>query len=345
MQSKKEISSVTLKEVIEVTRKRKYGFSSQMFWFVFLTMLSLCLAYLLPLSLIVTFPIVIIPSYFAFTSINAIRATKNDPGIKFFTMYKAYFSQLFFGGYRLWFGLLKSFLTYFVSSSIALAIYLNFNSEYKAIIENAVNTSDFETATNELYEFLSKAQSEKTIFLITSITLLLAAFVFVHHIFRHSLKTRRNLFTKNVFPTSQYAFVDRQVRKNNRKFFFKSYISCAWFVQLLLVIAGAGGIVISFFLLKGIDPYQAVTISLFLMLLVLMPFLNHITTMEELMFERLLETYESTFVRVTLEFLTKYKEKLGMQEEDAKKIEELLNMQKKELEEDQSKEDENDKKE
>ena len=50
--------------------------------------------------------------------------------------------------------------------------------------------------------------------------------------------------------------------------------------------------------------------------------------------------YEETFVNMTLEFLTKFKDKLGLEEEEAKKIEAMLHETKRLTEEDKKKEEE-----
>jgi hypothetical protein len=60
-----------------------------------------------------------------------------------------------------------------------------------------------------------------------------------------------------------------------------------------------------------------------------------------MLFVILLPKYESTFATMALEFLTKYKEKIGLEEEEVKKIEDLLNATKiqNEQKDDESKED------
>ena len=348
-QSKKEIDKTTFQTVVLETKKAKFGFSSQLFWFVFLGILSLCLAYVFPFSAIATIPLVLVPSYFAFTSMNIIKGTKNSEGVTFFRMYKSYFNQLFFGGYRLWFGVLKCFIAYIVSSVIGYVIFdaavLNKNEEYQAIISKATDSGNINEAANELMEFLSRSEFSNFMFFITSISVLLAAFVFIHHIFKNSVKMRRNVFSRTPLPIRQFAMVDRQVRRKNRKFLFHTYFTCAWFIKLLMLIAGAGGIAIGYFFLKERDPMQAVVISLFLMLLVTIPFLNYISTMEDVIFFNFAKQYEETFVTMTLDFLTKFKDKIGIEEDEAKKIQEILEQAKKESEKPIKDEDKKDKEE
>lgn len=336
-QSKKETDKTTFQTVVKEYRDAKLGFSPQLFWFVFLTLLSLILAYLLPYSLIITIPLVILPSYFAFNSLNIIKDTKNSEGVKFWHMYRTYFSQLFFGGYRVWFGVLKAFIAYFVSTSIGFIIFditvLSKNAEYQEILKNSADASQMNEAVSELMDFLSKPEFSKMLFFITAIPLLIAAFFFIHHIAKNSIKMRRNIFSRTPIPIRQFSMVDRKVRKNNRKFLLHTYCSCAWFIKLVLVIAASGGIVFSYFFLKELNPIQAVVISLFLMFVVSIPFLNYISVLEDYLFFNFAKQYEDTFVTMTLEFLTKFKDKIGIEEEEAKKIQDILEAQKKEMEE------------
>ena len=341
-QSKEKITKaqdrVKFSEVIEGLKEEKHGLSIQLFWFIFLSILSLCLAYLSPYSLIVTIPCVIVPSWFAFNSVNSLKGLKNNQRVSFFLAFKNYYSYVFFGGYRLLLGLLKSFLAYILSSSIGYIIFdrtvLSGNAEYNAIIQKLTTDTDVSALTEEILQFMSKEEFQKPLFLISSISLLLAILVFAHHVLKHSPKMRRNLFVKAVAPMRLFHSVDIKVRKDNRKFIFSSYFFTTWFIQLLVIIAGAGGIVLSYFVLKQLDPLQAVVISLFLILIVTAPLLNYINVVQSFIYLKLADKYEQAFVTMTLEFLNKYKEKIGIEEEQANQIQKFLESQRDQTEED-----------
>lgn len=329
----KEIKSLTFKEVLSETRKSRYGFSTHLLYFALLTILSFILAYVLPYSLIATIPLVIVPSYFAFTSMNAIKGKKNSENVTFFRMYRNYFSMLFFGGYRLLMGLLKAFITYLVSNFIIILVYdltvFTKSSEFQEFMKLVSESTD-SVSLNEAFDkftnnVLNNPEIQKWLYLAAAISTVLASLMFIHHLFKHSVKMKRNLFVPNPIPIRQFNLVDRKVRKDHRKFVWGSYIRTAWFIQALIVLAAAGGIVGSFFLLKEFKPDQAVVISLFLIFIVSLPFMNYISKLQEMMFVILLPIYESTFATMTLEFISKYKDKIGIAEEDIKKIEDLLN--------------------
>jgi len=333
---KKETNKLTFRNVVDELKESHSTFSPQLLYFSLFVILSLLLAYVLPLSLIITLPFVIVPSYFAFTSTNSLSTLKTPEHPGFFTMFGAYFSSLFFGGYRLLIGLLKTLATYVASNFIILIIFdvTVFTSlpEYEALLKTLEEATDTATMTESIESFsnalIANEHIYKYILLSMAISAVLAAFMFIHHMMVHSLKIRRNLFRKQKMPIRQFHFVDRRVRKDNRSFLFGSYTRTCWFIQLLVVLVGVGGIVISYFFLEEFNVEHTLIISLFLMFLVSLPFLNYLSKVHDLLYFVLANTYEDTFATLTLEFLTKYKERIGIAEEDAKKIEEFLKMQK-----------------
>ena len=332
----KEIKSLKFKDVVVRLKKAKHGFSTHLLYFSLFTILSFMLAYVAPFTLILTIPFVIIPSYFAFTSVNAVKDAKNAKNVGFFTMFRNYFSMFFFGGYRLWFGLLKAFITYVVSNFVIILVYdltiFSKSSEFQEFMDLIRNSGDV-NAIDQAYDkftnfILTNSDIQKWIYLSIAISFVLGAFIFIHHVLKHSIKMRRNLFSPNAIPTRQFNFVERKVRKDNRKFIFGTYIRTCWFIQVLIVLAGAGGVVLSFFFLKDFTPEQALVISLFLMFVVSLPFMNYISKVQDMLFFILMPVYEVTFATLTMELVNKYKDKIGIKDEDLKKIEELLNIPK-----------------
>ena len=342
----KEIKSLRFKDVVADLKKTRHGFSTHLLYFALFTILSLMLAYVLPLSLIVTIPFVIIPSYFSFSSLNSIKGKKNGQNVGFFTMFRNYFSVFFFGGYRLLFALLKAFITYIVSNFIIILVYdltiftkSEEFQEFMSLVQNSTDTNALNEAYNKFTNsVMSNPEIQKWIYLSVAISLVLAAFVFIHHVLKHSLKMRRNLFSPNAIPTRQFNFVDKKVRKDNRKFIWGSYFKTTWFIQVLVILVGAGGVVLSYFFLKEFNPEQALVISLFLIFVVCLPLMNYISKVQDMLFFILLPVYEITFATLTMDFINKYKDKIGLQEEELKKLEKLLNVPKEENKEKQEEE-------
>ena len=342
--TKKVKDRLTFIEVVKALKEEKYGFSPQLFWFVFLTILSLILAYVFPFSLIVTLPLVIIPSWFAFNSCTFLKGVKNSQNVNFFTLFKAYFSPLFFGGYRLLLGFLKGFLFYLGISSIAFAVYsqvaLSNNADYLAIMDMMNNPQELEALMNELTNFMLSPEVAKPMYFITSIAALIGVAVFIQHVLKHSLKMRRNLVTRSPIPSKQFVLIDKKVRKDNCKLLWSSYLASSWFIQLILILSAAGGVVIGYFFLTDLDPFKGAILSMFLGFVLLIPLLNYICTIQNMLYIGLRHKYDETFVTMTLEFLTKYKTKLGIEEEEAQKLENILNETKRQNDEDKKKEEE-----
>jgi hypothetical protein len=331
---KKDKNEINFSSVLLETKRDKNGMSMQLFSFVILTLLCLMLAYVFPASLVVSLPFVIIPAYFGFTATNIAKKSKGGEDVSFFRMFRVYFTQFFFGGYRLLFGALKSFAAYAGSQLVILTIFEStlFKSVpgYNAILEKVTTTTDISAVLEEFMEFMSSNELMlKYMSIATSITLLLAVFFFIQHIGKQSIKMRRNLFRQPPLPMAQINYVYKFVRKENRSYFFRTYSKTVWFYQLLIVLAGVGGVLLNFFVLKDYDGVQGVVISLALMLIVSIPFLNYIAKMQDLIYISLSNKFEETNVRVTLELLNRYKDRINISEEDAKKIQEVLEEAKK----------------
>lgn len=330
----KKINELNFRTILDETLKTRRGMPVHLFFFVLFTLLSLMLAYVLPYSLILTVPFVIAPSYFAFSSVSVAIDAKHGEEVTFFRMFRVYFSNLFFGGYRLLLGLLKSLGAYVGLEALLILIFdLTVFSKipgYSAFAEKLIETTDYSAVFDEYYKFItSNATMVKFTMLATLISLVFASFFFIQHVGKHSLKMRRNLFRKPPLPSAQVTYVYKTVRREHRGELIKTYFKCSWFYQLLLVLAGAGGVLISFFLLKNIDAFQGAVVSLGLMFIVSIPLFNYISKMQDLMYISLAKDFEETNMRVTLQLLDKYKERIDISEEDLNKIHEILDASKK----------------
>lgn len=320
--------------IFEETRKRHNGMSTQLFSFVIITLLCLMLAYVLPYSLVITLPFVIVPAYFGFTGSNVAKQVKGGEQIGFFRMFRLYFSELFFGGYRVLIGFLKSFLVYTIIEFIIIIVfeYTVFPNipGYTAILDKITTTANVGEVLGEFLVFMSTNElMMRYTFLATSFSLLVAVFFFIQHIGKHSVKIRRNLLRQPPLPSAQVNYVYKRVRKDHRGEFLKTYLRCAWLFQLVLIVAGVGGILISFFLLKDFNPAQAIVISLALMLIVSIPLLNYVSVMQDMIYLYFAEEIEKTNITVTLELIDRFKDKIDISEEDAQKIHEVLEQSKK----------------
>jgi len=330
----KKTKDLNFRLVLDETFKTRRGMPMHLFFFVLFTLLSLMLAYVFPFSLVLTVPFVIAPSYFAFSAVSVAIDAKHGDEVTFFRMFRVYFSNLFFGGYRLLLGLLKSLGAYVGCEAVLIFIFdatiFSKIPGYSALAEKLVSTTDYSAVFEEYYEFITSNETMvKFTMLATVISLVFASFFFIQQVGKHSLKIRRNLFRKPPLPSAQVTYVYKTVRKEHRGELIKTYFKCAWFYQLLLVVAGAGGVLISFFLLKNIDAFQGAVVALGIMFIVSIPFFNYLSKMHDLLYISLAKDFEETNMRVTLQLIERYKEKIDISEEDLNKIHELLDASKK----------------
>ena len=326
---KDKTTNSTFKDVLALTRKTSDGFSMELLYFSLFTIVSLIIAYLLPVSLIVSVPFVIMPSYFAFTSMRSVKFKTKDIEPSFFKLYGLYFSEMFFGGYRLLVGLLKSLLIYLLISTALFTIfeYSVFLKipEFKELVDKIGTTQDYMSVLNEYNSFLTNNETVKGyVFLTSSIALTGAAMMFIHHVAKHSVKMKRNFFIPHAAPIRLIYAVDRRVRREHFREIFNIYFKCAWFIQLALLIAGSGGILIGFFFLKNQDISSTSILSIFLMFIVSIPFMNYIAKLQEYIYVKYQRVYEDTFVKMTLEMIDKYRNKLDIEEKDLSEVERIL---------------------
>ena len=327
---------VNVRFIMDETLKHRRGIPMHLFFFIMFTLLSLMLAYVAPYTLLLTVPFVLAPSYFAYTSVCIAKETKQAEEISFFRMFKVYFSNLFFGGYRLLLGLLK-FLGAYVGCEMVLIFIFDATifskiPGYSALAEKLVSSTDYTAVFEEYYSFITSNETMiKFTMLATLISLVFGSFFFIQHIGKHSVKIRRNLFRKPPLPSAQVTYVYKRVRREHRGQMIKDYFKLAWFYQLLIVLAGAGGVCLSFFALKNVDAFQGAIISLALMFIVSIPLINYISKMQDLMFISLSRDFEEANVRLTLQLFERYKERIDISDEDLSKIKELLEQTKQEL--------------
>jgi len=331
--------------VKSISKQSQKGLSTSLFFFAFFTILSLIIAYLLPGSLIVTVPFVIIPSYFAFTSSEAMKTARNGQETNFFVAYKVYFSQLFNGGYRVFIGLLKSLLVYFLTN-VALVTVFEYTvflkiPEFKKIVSKIGTTDNLVNVVEQYNNFLSTNDTVRGyMLLISSISVVAGAIMFIHHIAKHSPKMRRNILSKQPVPMRLFNLIEIRVKRKYGKRIFKYYLKGAWFIQLIIVLVGADGILISYFLLGGQDIGSVTIVPLFMMFVFALPFMNYISKMQDIIYTSLRYAYEDEYIAMSLEFINKYKDKIDIETKDLEELESLLKKEQEKNSEDKDKEDE-----
>ena len=183
-----------VKQGFKEAHKRFVVVSLPLSFFALLTILMLILAFFFPITLLLSLPFVIIPSFFAVAAINTLATNKNThEGIGFFVMFRSYFSQIFRGGYKVIWGLVKSFLVFLLSSIIFSSIFvstmLTKDSSYLSFVEEIKNITDAEALNVAVENFINGNETFNLItILVNSLSTFFAFYTFMHHFAVNSIK-------------------------------------------------------------------------------------------------------------------------------------------------------------
>lgn len=335
IQSKKQtnnlVSNSLFKEAVLSAKTRKRGLSSSLCLFTLFTMLSLCLAYVSVLSLIITVPFVIAPSYFAYYAAGSMDLNGQSETLSFFILFKAYFNRLFSGSFRIIIGFIKALCISFLATCILFVIFEV--TIFKGIPEYAGLISSLNSGTETLSSALEKfdnivsanALFGNLMFACAAFGQALASLEFIHHVAYSTPKLDFDLVRQAPVPMRSFHLIDKMVKKENRKTFLKEYFKATWFLDVLILLAFGGAGVLQFFVLKTLDLDQALVLGLAISFVLLLPLFNYLSEVFHILFARHRQAYEVDFTNFTLELLTKYQTKLGIDEKDASALREFLN--------------------
>lgn len=326
-------NSIT-KTAFKMARERLVILSLPLAFFAILTFGVLMLSFFFPILLFVGVPFIVIPSFFAVAAINTISSNENvHEGIGFFIMFRAYFSQIFRGGYKVIFGFLKALLTYVVSSSILIAIFsatiLNKDPEYIAFIEQINAITDPNQISQLLLNFVDTNQTFNTILFISdTVGSFLAFYIFMHHFSINSFKYNYNFTSKMPLPMQDLNLIFKDVLKRTRKDFYKEYYKSTWFLGLILIIGFAVGVLIPYFFINNIDVVQINTIGLGLSFTLLLFFVPYFVNVSNLIFAKYRPMYFETLIDLSKKSLEELKKNNAISEDKEKEILSVIESQK-----------------
>lgn len=303
-------------------------------FFAILAIAVLVLAFFAPITLFLTVPFIIIPSFFAIAAINTIAVNKNThEGLGFFVMFRAYFSQIFRGGYKVIFGFLKSLLVYVVVSVILTAIltstvlakdlgYISFMNEIEAM-------TDANLITDALNRFMETNATFNNLIVITSLVSSFCSFLmFIHHLSVNSIKYNYNFVSKLPLPMQDLNLIFKVVLKQNRGRFYKLYYKAFWFLLLLLIVGYGGGAAIAYFFLPNINMGQIPVIGLFGAFVILMFFIPYFINASMFIFNEFRSNYIDTLIDLSKKSLEEMKKAQAISEEKEKEILNVIESQK-----------------
>lgn len=329
-QTSKANTIKVFKAARERTKKESRGFSISLFLFATLTLLSLGLGYFDPVTLILTIPFVVLPSYFALIAVNSAPVLDRGEIGAFFIMFRTYFNRMFSGCFRVIAAFFKALLCSIafevVSSSIAETIVFGKNEEFRNILFDG--SKSFSDSAKLLTDFVNANPSfEKCLLIINCVSLVIGTMVFISHIAKRSPMLDFSFLRKQPTPMREFNMVDKKVRKEHKKEFAGRMFRGTWFISLLIILSFVGSYFIEMYAFKNFNPDHFFVLGLAIALIVILPFMNYLMNVYHIIYDGLRPEYENVYVTTTLEFLAKYREKLGINEEEAKKLEEIVKSQ------------------
>ena len=322
------------KIAFKLARERMVILSLPLAFFAIITFGVLMLSFFFPILLFVGVPFLVIPSFFAVAAINTISSNENvHEGIGFFIMFRAYFTQIFRGGYKVIFGLLKALLVYLVSSSILIAIFsatiLNKDPEYIAFIDQLSALTDPNQISELLLNFIDTNKAFNNILFISNTIGSFGAFyMFMHHFSVNSIKYNYNFTSKMPLPMADLNLISRNVLKQTRKQFYKEYYKSTWFLGLILIIGYAAGVLIPYFFINNIDIEQINVIGVGLAFTLLLFFVPYFVNVTNLIFAKYRSMYFETLIDLSKKSLDELKKNNAISEDKEKEILNVLESQK-----------------
>lgn len=312
-------------------------------FFALITVGILALGFYVPLTLVLTVPFIIIPFFFSVSAINSIASNNNaHEGIGFFIMFRAYFTQLFRGGYRVIMGLLKTLLVFLISSVVLSGILsvtvLSKDPGYIAFMEQVKTITDNNELTNALNNFINTNETFNTILIITNgVSFFLASYMFLHHFAVNSIKYNYNFAAKMPLPMQDLNLIFKLVLKKNRRDFYKQYYKSFWFLGLIFILGFAGGTVISYFFIPNVDMVQMCVIGLFTSFILLLLFIPYFLSTSELIFNNYKSAFVDTLIDLSKQSLEQMKKMQAISEDKEKEVLQIIEAQKEEQSEEKDK--------
>ena len=303
-------------------------------FFAVLTIGILALGFYAPATLILTIPFIVIPSFFSVAAINTIAHNENThEALGFFIMFRAYFSQIFRGGYKVVVGLLKALLVFLGISIILTAILTStIISKDPAYIE-LVSITDAEQFVNAFNDFVANNETFNNIMEITYISSSFGFFFMcIHHFAVHSFKYNYNFISAMPLPMHDLNLINREVMKKSRWSYLKEHYKAFWFIGLILLLGFAGGELFAFFLLKNVNVAQIPVVGLFFALILGLFFIPYFLNASQLIFVNYRSLYVDTLIDLTKKSLDEMKKANQISEDKEKEVLKVIESQKADVE-------------
>jgi len=300
--------------------------------------ICLVLAFLVPISLLISVPFLVLP----FLVGVIIENYATNGGIDFkasrlFRCFSLYYNSSTFGCFSVLGAILKTMIVYLISNNLFLIIFhfsIGLADPSYASIINSVAAVENIGGLNKIIQDLLENQTYIYISNLTSIISFgLASYTFIHHVLTHSFKLCFNAFGKKIYPMQAITMMHRRAFPRFRKDFYLDYYSSFWFIILLFIGGYVGGSLIGLKLLNLNGP-QCGVVGLALAISVTIYFIPYIydtyqvmSTIDNIYYlEALVELYAEgklnglvTLSEIEKESITKFTNELKNIIEETKK--------------------------
>ena len=242
---------------------------------------------------------------------------------------------VFTGSFKLIRGFLKALLAFFLSEIVVLTIFeatlFTKDAAYVSLMDQIGSANfDVEGFSESFTNLLSTNEYlGNLVFIATAVATCVGTFVFLRHVAMATIKINFVMVNNQPIPMRGFAMIDKKVRKESHGEFRKDFFKATWFVGLMILISFIIAGVLQFFVIKNTNINQYFVMGLLISLILISPLLNYMVEVYHVMFAKYSASYAASFASVTLELITKFKDKLGVDDKDAETIKKMLEDSKK----------------
>lgn len=317
--------------------KKYFGFKSALVsLFGLIIFICLILAYLSPITLLLSTPFVIFPFLLSFLALNSSSGAHGETPGMLFKMFPLYYSRTFFGSFKFWFALLKVVISFLVME-IVMTTILYFavaskDTTFMDLINGMTNAKNAQDLINKMEEL----QQNPTFLLINSVSSVSAfgvsSLLFIHHIFKNSVPVFYNFFNKHPIPMRGVHAVHKISLKQIRGKFYKEYFSSLWLIFLLYIAGFVGATFIGMFAINITGPSLGI-VAIFgglILILFLLPYTFDVLGM---IAQRHVGDYMKAFIDMSKKDLESVKGDQQYTPEQIEKMKQLLDEMSKAFEE------------
>lgn len=284
------------------------------------TTVCLILAFIAPFSLIITVPLVVIPTFFGFIIENSTTNLGLGKPSRIFKGFALYFKDTFMGSFKVISGLLKALLTYIIATVVfSIIFHLTIGRADPSYVE-IFSKIDLVANNADLQKIFVELQQNPTFMFTANLTevvsLGLASYMFLHHVITHSFKINFSLSDKHLIPMYHVNVIHRFSFPKFRKEFYKEYYGSFWLIFSLFIIGYVGGSILGLSVLAR-NGLQSGIIGIFFGMILSIFFLPYLFDTYQILFSIESRHYYETLLNIDGSSYLNYKKYLDDKEKDA----------------------------